>query len=216
MARTVSLRALRGVLAPVALLLMTAAPSGAYDVVEVEEHWALTVGGPDTLRSAPQVSMVMSATGDANSDFFLVTLNHWSYPQFASGGVQAQRWCGDECVDTANASTTHPLDTEGDTIRWVQRMRLSDCHLEFEVIGGQSESWGAFASDDSNELRLTSYTELARLNGYLPAVSLTQSGIGFAGNRVSGLVLERITWKDSEGEQYEMVAPIDIDADLDP
>lgn len=214
MAGTVWSRTARCGSFPLALLLATACPSNGYDVVEITEHWALTVGGPDVPRSAPQVSMVMSATGDTESDYFLVTLNHWSSPSFLPGGVQAQHWRNDEVVNATHSQAHSPLDVDGETIRWAQRISLNDCVLQFDVINGSSASWGDFTNGDS--LSLSTHTTLARLNSYLPAVSLNESGIGYAGNRVSSLVLERITWRDSEGEEYEMIAPIDIDSDLDP
>jgi hypothetical protein len=40
--------------------------------------------------------------------------------------------------------------------------------------------------------------------------------IHFAGNRVRSLILRKLRWTDSEGETYELNAPIDVDADLDP
>jgi hypothetical protein len=55
-----------------------------------------------------------------------------------------------------------------------------------------------------------------RLNDYRPAVSLEESGITFAGNRVSSLVLTKLVWRTSDGVTSQLVAPIDIDADIDP
>jgi hypothetical protein len=94
-------------------------------------------------------------------------------------------------------------------------MTLDGCKLVFEVVDASSESWGDFSG--SGALRLETATDLERLNGYRPAVSINESGIAYAGNRVSSLVLERIRWRyDGDEEWQEMVAPIDIDSDLDP
>ncbi|MCA9173298.1 MAG: hypothetical protein KDA61_18590 [Planctomycetales bacterium] len=54
------------------------------------------------------------------------------------------------------------------------------------------------------------------LNAYRPYLSLTESGVGYGGNRVSSLQMEKIVWELSTGQSYQLVAPIDIDADLDP
>lgn len=186
----------------------------AADVVLIEEHWELRVGGPDEARSAPQVTMVMSPTADLENDFFLITLNHWTHPQFAAGGIQAQRWLGEECKAVANGANYSPLAVDEEVISWKQRMSLVDGRLRFEVIEGQSQSWGEFGGN--NELLLSHPTSLTKLNSYQPAVSLNQSGIGYAGNRVSSLVLQRIRWITSDGQEHELVAPIDIDSDIDP
>ncbi|TWT99137.1 hypothetical protein Pla108_00700 [Botrimarina colliarenosi] len=196
-------------------IVLFATPAFAQDVVEIEEHWTLSVGGPDALRSAPQVSMVMSPAGGTDDHFFLVSLNHWSYPDFAAGGVQTQHWHGDTCRSVANSPSHQALDTDEETVGWTQRLSLSDGQLVFEVVNGESASWGAFGGDGS--LRVSSPTELSRLNDYKPATSLTESGIGYAGNRVSSLVLQKLRWRfDGEDDWQEMIAPIDIDADLDP
>ncbi|MEQ8848845.1 hypothetical protein [Botrimarina sp.] len=199
---------------PVALLATAASAHGA-DVVEIIEHWSLSVGGPETNISAPQVTMVMSPTGDTETDYFIVALNHWSSPEFGAGGVQVQHWTGDTASDHANAPTTSPLHHDGETVRWKQRMSIDGGEVVFEVLDGTSQSWGSFAA--SGDLRLRVDAGVDRLNAYLPAVSLTESGIGYAGNRVSSLILEKLQWRFAGEEEFnEMVAPIDIDADLDP
>lgn len=211
-------RVLRGATRAAAFMLIVGGLGSlatAGDVVEIEEQWSLVVGGPETEVSSPQISMVMSASGHTESDFFLVALNHWSSPEFAPGGIQAQHWCGDERVTVANSSDKQPLHHDGETISWAQRLTLSGGQLLFQVLDGQGESWGNFA--DGSTLRIAVPTELTRLNDYKPAVSIHESGIGYAGNRVSSLVLQRIRWRfDGEEEYNEMVAPIDIDSDLDP
>ena len=196
------------------LLFQAGSCASAADVVLIEEHWELHVGGPDAARSAPQVTMVMSPTSDIEDDFFLVTLNHWSYPDYAAGGIQVQRWHQDECYDVAEGSEEAPLADDAEVISWVQRISWVDGNLKFEVVNGNSESWGTFGN--SGELSLTQPTALTRLNAYRPAVSIEQSGIGYAGNRVSSLVLKRIQWQTVDGVQHEMVAPIDIATDFNP
>lgn len=194
--------------------VMLSGPALALDVVWIEEHWELQVGGADAGRSAPQVTMVMSPNGSVSGDFFLVTMNHWSYPNFAPGGIQLQRWNGENCVATSNASSSSTLALESETITWRQRISLIEDQLRFELLDGNSQSWGSFGGWGT--LRLSSPTSLQRLNDYRPAISLEQSGIAYAGNRVSSLTLQKLRWKTSDGEIHELIAPIDIAADIDP
>lgn len=199
--------------APLALLAV-ACTARASDVVEIIEHWELSVGGPETAISAPQVTMVMSPTGHTDGDYFVVTLNHWTSPNFAPGGVQIQHWNGETARRDDGASTTSPLHHDGETVSWKQRLSVENGDLVFELQDGQSESWGTFGNGD---LRMNVGSSVNRLNDYLPAVSLNESGIGYAGNRVSSLVLTKLQWRFAgESTFHEMVAPIDIDADLDP
>ncbi|WP_146584406.1 hypothetical protein [Posidoniimonas polymericola] len=184
------------------------------DVVMIEEHWELKVGGPDSTRNAPQVSMVMSPRGHLNGDFFVVTFNHGSFPNFSSGGVQVQHWYGDNCLGAKNSYSKQSLVYDGETVSWKQRMTLGGGALKFEVVDGDSESFGTFGN--VGVLQSVVQTELTRLNYYLPAISITESGIGFAGNRVSSLTLQKLVWETDGGETHVLEAPIDIATGLDP
>lgn len=196
----------------VALSLFAGTASGA-DVVLIEEHWELQVGGPDPARSAPQVTMVMSPNGTLFQEHFLLTLNHHTHPDFVAGGIQVQRWYGEECESASSISTFSPLASDGEVFTWIQRLSIANGKLKFEVIGN-SPSWGNFGDD--GELTLSHSSSIPRLNSYLPAISINESGIGYAGNRVSSLTLKRIRWVTDDQQEHELVAPIDIDTDLDP
>lgn len=197
-----------------ALVIFACSSASATDVVLVEEHWELHVEGPDAARSAPQVTMVMSPTEDVEDDFFIVTLNHWSYPDFSAGGIQLQRWNNEDCLEVTQGSSSSVMHHESETVTWAQRISLVDGELKFEVVDGNSQTWGTFGTN--GEMSLSVPTELTRLNNYRPAVSLEQSGISYAGNRVSSLVLTRLEWQTDDGEEHFLVAPIDIATDLDP
>lgn len=184
------------------------------DVVMIEEHWELQVGGPDQSRNAPQVGMVMSPNGHTNGDFFIVTFNHGSFPDFTSGGVQVQHWFGDTCLGAKNSYSKNSLVYDGETVSWKQRLTLGGGALKFEVIDGDSESFGTFGN--VGVLQSVVNTDQTRLNSYLPAISITESGIGFAGNRVSSLTLQKLVWETADGQTHFLEAPIDISTGLDP
>ena len=183
------------------------------DVVLIEEHWELHVGGPDPARSAPQVTMVMSPNGNLFQEHFLLTLNHHTHPDFVPGGIQVQRWYGEELESASSVSTYNPLASDGEVLTWIQRLSIVNGKLKFEVFGN-SPSWGNFGDD--GELTLSQSSSIPRLNNYAPAVSINDSGIGYAGNRVSSLTLKRLRWVTADNEEHELTAPIDIDTDLDP
>jgi hypothetical protein len=191
-----------------------AGPARAIEVVAVEEHWELTLGEPDAGTSSPQVSMVMSAVSNLDQGYYVFTLNHRSHPEWTAGGLQVQRWVDDEVVAAKTAPQDGMLSHENEKVTWVQRLSLADGSLTFEVVHGTSESWGEFGDDGA--LQLVSESHLHNLNGYRPGVSIEESGVSFAGNRVKSLILTKLVWYDSEGHSYELNAPIDVDADLDP
>jgi hypothetical protein len=199
----------------IALSFIFLAPTRAddSDIVEIEEHWQLDVGGPDTTRNAPQVTMIMSPVDHLAATFFAFTVNHATFPDFGAGGYQLQRWYGTECVTAKDGLKTAQLYHDGEVIAWVQRLTVYEGTLRFQVTNGSGETWGNFGGGG---LSLYTATNLTKLNGYRPGISIDQSGIGFAGNRVSSLTLNKIRWKTADGQEHEMVAPIDIDSDLDP
>jgi len=198
------------------IVLWTAAPAVAESpkVVQVEEQWELTIGVPDTGRSAPQATMVMSPTGNLDSTYFLFTLNCRNLPSYQPGGVQVQRWEGNSVANSGTGSIVEPLSQSEDTVTWTQRVTLHDGNITFEVVDGSCGSWGHFGNDGS--LKLVSETSLQSLNAYKPAISLTESQIGYADNRVRSLTLKKIVWQTDDGQTHQLSAPIDIHAGLDP
>jgi hypothetical protein len=204
----------RRTLAALALVAWYVSPTYAIEIVAIEEHWELSVGQPDAESSAPQVSMVMSPSGDLNGQYFLFTLNHHSVPEWIPGGMQVQYWNGEEVVESKVGPQEETLSNGDEVVRWVQRTALADGQLTFEIKSGTSQTWGSFGG--AGHLKFGVSTDLDNLNGYKPAVSIEGSGISFAGNRVKHLTLQKLRWIDADGQVYELSAPIDVDADLDP
>ena len=207
-------RSLQG-LALLAVSFVATVPASAQtlsNVVQIEEHWELQVAQPEEDLSAPQTTMVMSPIGDLSDAHFLFILNHVNAPGFESGGMQAQYWDGDNLVSEAVASETATLATSGETIRWVQRMTVNDGTLTFEVINGESGTWGQFGGA---ELSFSVPTSLNKLNGYSTGVSIGESQVSYAENRVTSLVLTKLRWTKANGQTFEYNAPIPVDVSLD-
>ncbi len=183
-------------------------------ITMVEEHWELCVGQPTPERSSPQASMVMSPSPELDGLFFLFTLNHLSTPNFVPGGMQVQMWNGDESIQTQNGPKSGTLYQDDELVTWAQRLEVSEGFVTFQILNGLSSTWGEFGGQ--GYLKLSNQTSLGDLNGYRPAISLGESEVGYAGNRVVALALKKLVWKTDDGELHEMEAPIAIDTDLDP
>lgn len=182
-------------------------------VTMVEEHWELVLGEPDSALSAPQTSMVMSPTGDSNGVYFLFTLNHRSEPGYSPGGMQVQLWDGDNFLDERSSNEGGTLAHSGEVIRWVQRLSVGEGLLKFTVLDGSSETWGSFGGEN---LHLSVSATSGDLGDYRPGVSLTESQVNFAENRVVSLTLTKIKWLTDDGQEHEINAPIPVDVSLDP
>jgi hypothetical protein len=193
-------------------LMASAALADSSRVISVEEHWELRISQPDFDRSAPQTTMVMSPTDNLDGLHLLFTLNHATVPEYAAGGVQVQLWNGGELVGSHSAHSGTALDHSAEVVTWTQKISLQDGQLTFQVRDGASETWGAFGGD---ELSLSAATSLSALNGYRPSVSLTESQVGYAENRVESLTLTKLVWVTEDGQIHEQNAPIPIDTSLD-
>jgi hypothetical protein len=195
---------------------LIAIPSASADpennVVQIEEYWELQVAEPEGDLSAPQTTMVMSPVADLSDIHFLFVLNHVNTPGFEAGGMHVQYWDGDNLVQESIAGETGALENSGEVIRWVQRMTLEDGVLTFEVVNGESSTWGSFGG---GELSFSVPTSLDKLNGYLPAVSIGESQVSYAENRVTSLVLTKLRWVKANGQEFEQNAPVPVDTSLD-
>jgi len=192
-------------------LSFTAPVWGQSVVVSVEEHWELRLSQPNAEVSAPQTTMVMSPKGDLDGVHFLFTLNHVTVPQYEAGGMQAQVWDGENFVEQATGESG-TLAYDDEIVTWVQRVSLEDGALKFQVLQGESDTWDNFGGDP---LTLSVATGLSNLNSYRPGVSIAESQVSYAENRVVSLILTKLVWIKENGDVHEMNAPIPVDTSLD-
>lgn len=191
-----------------------AAVASDYEVVVVEETWAVHVVAPESSNNAPQLSTTMGPRDSTDGLHFLFTLNYLSEPSYAPGGMQLQVWNGEQLQSQKTGPLSGVMAEGEETVRWTQRMSVHNGTLVMEVVDGTSQSWGNFGGQ--GYLRVTAPWASPHLNDYRPRLSLTESGVGYGGNRVESFVLERVHWTLADGRSYEYLAPIDIDSDLDP
>ena len=182
------------------LFLLSSYPAvaqAADAVVRIEEDWELVVGDPDPNVVGPQVTCVMAPIGSAESLHAIFNLNHQTFDNFVPGGVQLQLW---HC-ETPITDRTHPnmalLSEPGEVVRWTQEMSIHDGQVRFSLKNGTSNTWGNFGGQ--GYLTSTVSTDLANLNNYDPAVSVKNSGVVFAANRVQSLVLKKIRVHTASG-----------------
>jgi hypothetical protein len=166
-------------------------------VVRVEEDWQLVVGQPDATSTAPQVTCVISPQGDLGGLYASIELNHQTQPEFSPGGVHLQTWNGEQYLATRNSPRQGRLDESGETVTWTQSMDLgTEGGLRFSVEG-DSTTWGHFGGPE--QMRISQTTSLSSLNAYQPSVSVGNSGVGFAANRVTRLVLKEVRYYSAQG-----------------
>lgn len=174
-------------------LVRAQAPAAA--VFSVQEDWELVVGDPDPNSNAPQVTCVISPVGHVDSLHAAFEINHQTEPAYEAGGLQLQVWEGEQHLNTKWFPEHNQLSTTNETVEWTQQLVLSGGELTFAIASGESNTWGSFGG----KLRTTVGSTLANLDAYDPEVSVANSGVGFAGNRVVSLVLKSVRRYDANG-----------------
>jgi len=188
-------------------LALTWLPSVAAEttVVRVEEDWEMVVTNPDTTTDAPQATFVISPVSDLSSLHAAFEVNQQTLPSYSPGGLQLQLWDGDRPIEQRKFPNSAALATPGETVSWTQTMHLAGGNLIFEITSGSSTTWGTFGGQ--GYLKIICDTSLANLNSYSPDVSLANSGIGFAANRVQSVVLKAVRLITSDGQILEDTTP---------
>lgn len=191
--------------ATVSLCFLCVAPipvvaNPATTVIRVEEDWELQVDTPDSNSAGPQVTCTFSPDGSVNSVHAALELNHQSLPEFVPGGIQLQLWNDEAEISSHKFPNGKVLATSGEVIRWTQTMEIKAGQLTFEIIGGHSTTWEKFGGQ--GYLKTTLSTTLPNLNLYNPKVSVEQSGVGYAANRVKTLRLKEVRVHTQSGEVY--------------
>lgn len=167
-------------------------------VVRVEEDWEMVVATPDMASDAPQVTCMISPVGTVGGLYAAFELNHRSLPSYQAGGLQLQVWNGETMVLSRDAPITALMNTPGETVSWTQSMMTNGSNLVFEVLNGRSTTWGGFGGQ--GYLQAVVSATVASLNGYQPEVSVSNSSVGYAGNRVQSLVLKRVRYFTTDGQ----------------
>ena len=182
-------------------MFFLALPGMAADVIRVEEEWELAIATPDPGSDAPQVTCLISPRGDMAYTHGVFELNQRTQPSVSPGGLQLQVWRGESPLVHVETSNTAVLGQADETICWTQRMEIAGGVLTFAVTDGHSTTWGDFGQ--AGELQIQRSTWRTHLNGYDPAVSVQNSAVGYAANRVKSLVLKRVRYTAATGEVWE-------------
>jgi hypothetical protein len=176
--------------------------AGTPRVIRVEEDWTLEVRVPDPDTNAPQVTCVFAPTADVDYAYAEFAVNHHSNPTYIPGGLQLMVWSGGQVIVVNNDPEVDVLSQPNETIAWTQSMSLDDEGvLTFAIKNGSSQTWNAFGNDDRLSIRTVG--DISNLNGYDTNVSVKNSGVGFASNRVNVLKITAVRYFTDDGQVFE-------------
>lgn len=165
-------------------------------VIRVEEDWKLVLNEPDVDCEAPQFHTVMSPYNHVDSNYAQVLWNYreTAEQEFVPGGMQIQSWNGDYLI-RRRAIDMDQLSIYAETITWTQGLETDGDVVSFEIINGQSTTWGEFGKD----MRIDENAELPDLGSYSPEVSVQNSWFTYGANRVDSLVITEVRYYGASG-----------------
>ena len=178
-------------------LLLAATVAPAQNLVRVEEDWEMVVGEPDANSCGPQVACTMSPLGDIDGTHFTLEINHRSMPYWSPGGITLHHWSGEWRLQSMERQDRSVMQTNNEVVTWTQILEVESGQLTFQIKDGASSTWGPFGY--SSYLKLQANWSAGHINDYSPDVSVSRSGVAFAGNRVSTLKLLRVRATLSDG-----------------
>jgi hypothetical protein len=175
------------------LCFVPAAGAGDLPTIDrVEEDWLIQIGVPSFDETAPQISIVNSPSGELSGKYAVFEINNLTLPDFFGGGLQLQTWSGDWNLAACHHPNVNTLALTGEQITFTTAMAVADGNLQFEVLNGQSQTWGPFGASGALKLSVTS--PVSNLSGYSPNISTKYSRVSFASNRVQKLVLKQVRY----------------------
>ncbi len=166
----------------------------AEPVIQVEEDWQLVLNEPDGNVDSPQFHTAMSPYAGMSSIFAQVLWNYRETPDFTPGGVQLQSYNGETLIRRRSMEYGQ-LSSSAETITWTQRLQTDGAILSFEVVDGQSTTWGSFGKD----MRIDEDAGLASLGEYSPDTSASESCVTYGSNRVNSMMITQVRYYGASG-----------------
>jgi hypothetical protein len=165
-------------------------------ITHIEEDWKIELGVPDPGNEAPQIIVVGAPTGTLNDVHAVFEINHQTLPDYESGGMQLQRWLGENPLHYHNFPANGLLAFDSESVRFTMSMKVDGGLLRFDILNGTSSTWGEFGGQ--GYLRCWASTSLTDLGSYNPETSLQQSRVGFASHRVKQLTRTAVRYYAGE------------------
>jgi hypothetical protein len=154
----------------------------------IEEDWVLVVDGTAS-DQGPQVNTVMSPTADLSQAAVSLGINYCQTPAFAAGGLQVLVF-NQNGLASSSTLATNPINAS-ETVKWTQRMRISDGNVQFSIPSMTSTAWGTVASD--SPLASFSISD-DTFTSYSPATSVASSGGAWKTNGLTSLTLSQVRY----------------------
>jgi len=185
-------------LAAVVAIVSMASAAPAQDVIKVEEDWELALGNPDQLVCGPQIVTTMSPFANINDAYFTLEINHRSAPYWTPGGISMHLWSGAWRISSYDRADRTVMDTDNEVVTWTQQLYVENGNrLVFEVVDGHSTTWGSFGF--SGMFKVNTNWGVNNINSYTPGLSIAESGVPYAGNRVHSLKIKEVRLHLSDG-----------------
>jgi hypothetical protein len=166
---------------------------------QIEEDWQVVVANPDPQSIGPQITTCTSPNSDPAGAFVTFYLNYQDYPSWSAGGLQVKAYgpppssSSSPLLIDSSSQGSGVCETQGETITWTQRMSVSGGNLKYNVVNGQSSTWGTFGQG-LGTLGVSMPCTTSDLGSYKPDYSVSKSGVSWQSNRVSSMTLVQVRY----------------------
>lgn len=164
---------------------------------KIEEDWEMVINDPDPATFSPQVTFFTSPSVSSDDTYFQLQMNYAADEGFSGGGFHVAAVFGEDLIDEARSATSSTLATDGDVIRWTSVMATINGKYLFAVKDGHGDEWGHFGGPAY--LVQLSAGDAVDLSSYHHQQSLDSVDVGFGGNRVHRITLERVRLHYADG-----------------
>ena len=172
-------------------------------VLRIEEDWELQVTQPDSQIDAPQIATMLFPGGEDDDVYFQLKINHASTPTFSAGGLQIISTVDGTDLQQRRQHAGQALSHGSETVRWTQVVQLTAAGFYFGIVNGTGTTWELFGGEESFVYLSHVNAGFESLENYSWDDSVRNTGVTFAGNRVSNLKLKRVRIYDSAGNVTE-------------
>jgi hypothetical protein len=174
-------------------------PSSAAPPDRIEEDWQVVIAAPNPTAVGPQITTSMNPTVDPDAALVTFYLNYRAYPSWKPGGLQSTAFgavkdnSSEPLVLDSNTQGNEICETASETITWTQRMTVSGGTLHYNIVDGQSTTWGVFGQGVGT-LGVSMPTALNDMSEYSPDMSVKTSGVSWQSNLVTSMALLRVRY----------------------
>ena len=194
------MKSLRIFLTPFVIAYSILAVATATHAQTLEIDWKIVLMKPDPVSVSPQISLLMSATDDLDTEYAIFRVNPCEPLQ--KGGLISTVWYGPETILATSSITSAPLSLESDVITLTTQIHVdvSSGTTSYRISAFHSDEWGTI---DPQYLPSATVPLVKDVKKLANSIAFTESHIGSGAGRVAVVAITAGRWIKQNGNLQE-------------